>query len=502
MQYPPRTERARNICVSLSSEDDHIVACRVRLYLCTRACAICAHVYSVEYELRSVAHLWESARGSYLITQRPIPHIMAPLHPATEHIPQVQARRATDEIARPIPATECALERVSKTFQRLALEEDGPAVFTDGKVAEEHPTYACASETEVVNVKASNARELRIRRGSAPSWVGTPSVPEALADPRASRDDKEGKGMPCTEISPPKPAVPRVGLQRRRASVVPRRVEVAKAPRTSARKLPRPLLQLDTGLLTFEGEKSSLSPAPFVSAPCRNEPDTPGQAISPSGKEGIRSPRATRLRLSRLPAKRSTANMEPMPVCNFRDASRSTDPDPFATNVWTRGALTSPWAHESEHRLCESPIQSSCLSIKNPAQKQELFEALGTGLASPTKAQSNPSPELPSKSSISQPSSASLSSASPAPEAVSLLPDTQHAIPVPQMVEQVRGARTSSAGGGHRRASTVLGTPSVLLSPLLTPDVRASSPKHQRLRVIEDEMTRLYSEWLLLTQAA
>lgn len=426
---------------------------------------------------------------------------MAPLHPATEHIPQVQARRVTDEPTRPIPATECALERVSKTFQRLALEEDGPAVLEDAKVAEEYPTYAYASETEVVNVKASNARELPIRRGSAPSWVRTASVPEALADPRAGQDDKEGKGMDCIECSHSKAAAPRVGLQRRRASVVPRRVDVARTPRASARKLPRPLLQLDTGLLTFEGEKSTPSPAPFVSAPCRNESGTPSQAISPSGKEGIRSPRATRLRLSRLPAKRLTANMEPMPVRNFRDSPRSIDPDPFATNAWPCDALTSPWAQESEHRQCESPIQSSCLSIKNPAQKQELFEALGTGLASPLKAPSNPSPELPSKSSISQPSSASSSSTSPAPLAVSLLPDTQHAIPVPQMVEHMRGTRTSSSGGGHRRASTVLGTPSVLLSPLLTPDVRASSPKHQRLRVIEDEMTRLYSEWLLLTQA-
>lgn len=355
------------------------------------------------------------------------------------------------------------LDRVSETFQRLAPDHGARESFIDAETRElQHDDdrsfgqIGTQAPIPCIGPKSSGIC------GPSPACGGSlaPCMEYPSSAPVAKRPN--AKDAAATVLLCPRKLED--DLQRECVPAVPRQVDLATAPKVQARRLPKPFLRLDAGALG--GENHTLQQASVTS---RSAPLQDGSMGEDKGRRAAVSPRKLRLGLLRLHSKRFEAPDEPVPSRKNHVASSRAPPVPHGLDESSQTLETSNCTTDAD--------------TMSPLQKQELLAALGEGLAtSPIKCLEN------------LPSSVSSSATCDDPSPMSLEAHHGHKNTMHQIMDQIRDKRFGT------NAALELDKPPKRpwIHNELDTGTRHPRSRYWRLREIEEEISRLYLEWMVV----
>ncbi|WFD41716.1 hypothetical protein MPSI1_000352 [Malassezia psittaci] len=397
-------------------------------------------------------------------------------------VPEVSAKHLShDPHSLDIPELPlCALERVSETFQRLTLSHDGRESFLNvnkrDKQDDSHVPPEIHHEGQVAAYRTQSA--------SQTAWKGIPDSEVGSCGQQSSSNSFELRT--CGKLDTDAPIIdrqthgrlPHATVQLNRASFQLNGPGPGSNPKPSVHRgakaslasglnlLQRPASALQSN--TTQGKSTPLEQA--RGKPCRES-------------ESSALPSKTRSRLSRLPFYRPKTPAQPLhePKCSpATQPVQELPPKPSLTAHTSRG-----WDNKS---VPTSPRRAQLATTQytgamDEIQAEELLAALGTRIASPSL-QAEP---LCDANHMSESSSLEESVSG-----ASLTPQHGHTETVPQIMSQVRDARLGLRG------PMVLDPPPKQYQSRQNAflNMQASRDRRQCLLALEEEISRLYMEWL------
>lgn len=367
----------------------------------------------------------------------------------------------------------CALERVSETFQRLALGHGVRESLIDHEIREDQSEGCSAASVLQQNhrmvpmrasgchIPSSEAQLISLTGDPCGAFVEDPaSAPSNILASASSGNDP---AIPCS----PRNTQGGANLQRRRASLAPRRSNTPRVSKASAERRAKPNLRLET--LGIESHPLRRAAARARSAPIqlnrsakldkRGAAHLSFQLVQPdTGEQG--GPLAAGL----------GPHGRPTPSGNSAGLVQDT-------------SLFEGLVAACDDAFGESGERSKTSGLDCPVQRQELLAALGDEITHPL---GNALEKL------ADPGSSSHSDGNISP--LSIRSHHGHKETVDQIMDQIRPSRLG------------LGGDLVLDKPPRRPwirdgsdlDTRHLSFKHRRLRELEEEISRLYLEWIVV----
>ena len=367
----------------------------------------------------------------------------------------------------------CALERVSETFQRLALGHGVRESVIDREVREDQSEGCNAASVlqqdhrmmptraSGCHIPSSEAQLISLAGDSCGAYGEDPCSAPGNIPANTSF------GSELTVPFSPRNAQGGANLQRRRASLAPRRSNAPNASRTSAERRPKPDLRLDT--LGVGSHIPQRAGAHARSAPIQwNRSSKLGE-----GGAAYLSFRLTQPNTGEQGgplAGGSRLHGRPVPAGNSAGlAQESSFFDEFAA------ACDDAFREPSE--------QSKTSGLDCPVQKQELLAALGDEITRPS---------VSTLDGLAGANSSSLSDENISP--LSIRSHHGHKDTVNQIMDQIRPSRLGLGGvlslDRPPRRPWIRGGADL--------DTRHPSSKHRRVRELEEEISRLYVEWIVV----
>lgn len=374
----------------------------------------------------------------------------------------------------------CALERVSETFQRLTLSHDGRESFLNvnkrDKQDDSHIPPEIHHEGQVAAYRTQSA--------SQAAWRGIPDSEVGSCGQQSSSNSSDVRAcgkLDMDTLNLDRQAhgrLPYTNVQQNRASLQINGPSTGSKPKTAAHRGAK--ASLASGLSLLHRPASALQPSTTrdKSAPLE---DTCGKSHKES--ESSVFPSKARSRLSRLPFYRPKTPVQPLHEPKYplvEQPAQELPLHPTAAAHASRG-----WDNKS---VPASPRQvqlatAQCTGAMDAVQTEELLAALGPRIASPST-QADPV--------CGPPHASHSSSLEDNISGASLEPQHGHTETVPQIMSQVRDARLGLKG------PMALDPPPKQYQGRLDAAARIqlSRDRHQRLRALEQEISRLYMEWL------
>ncbi|WFC97632.1 hypothetical protein MYAM1_000351 [Malassezia yamatoensis] len=397
-------------------------------------------------------------------------------------VPEVSAKHIShDSHSLEIPKLPlCALERVSETFQRLTLSHDGRESFVNvikrDKQDDSHVPPEIHHEGQVATYRTQSA--------SQTAWGGIPDSEVGLCVQQSSSNSSElrtcgkldidGRNLDCTSYG----RLPSPTVQPTRALFQPN------SPATGSK--PKPFVHRGAKISLTSGLHLLQRPASALQSNTTRDRTAPlEQARDKACKESEISalPSKARSRLSRLPFYRPKTPSQTLHELKCPSATQPVQELPLKPPL---AAHTSRgWDNKS---VPTSPRRAQSATAQytgalDAIHTEELLAALG--------------PRITSMSSQVEPlfDAAHASGSSSLEESLSdasSKPQHGHTETVPQIMSQVRDARLGLYG------PMVLDPPPKHYQSRQDASVNMQASRHRRqcLLALEEEISRLYMEWL------